>query len=105
MSSRNTDINIATESPRVENASAIASEELPGNLRVKGVIKLLDESDRSFETRQLILWHSVKPMLTDEATAQPCKLNYIGTPLRWRATAYQSMDECAMMDQERHYYH
>ena len=54
MSTKNTDINIASGTPRVENASAIASEELPGHLRVKGVIELLDESDRSFETRTCV---------------------------------------------------
>jgi len=32
------------------------------------------------------------------AIGSHASLNYFGTPLRWCATAYQSMDECATMD-------
>jgi len=78
VSTKNIDINIATESPRVEICQRIASAEFLGKLRVKGVIAVGREQSR-FRSSKVDPRHSVKPMLTDEATSRPCKLNYSGT--------------------------
>ena len=86
MSTRNTDISIASGTPQVENVSAIASEELPGHLREKGVLAVGRERSR-FRSSTVDPRHSVKPcsLMRKPHSHDECKLNYIGTPLRLAA--------------------